>query len=93
MPPPADHPSLHLTLLPKPFYVIQSRDVEEDILQRMRVAGSSGFFSVTRTADEVSLVGEATVETPAEEANWRCIKVAGPMDFGTLLSPGYSSDL
>jgi hypothetical protein len=82
MPPPSDHPSLILTLCPGLFYVVQETEVTTDIF---RLFNSSSFFSITRTGEEVSIVGEAVESTPArfkEKAVWRCVRVAGPMDFG-----------
>ena len=40
--------------------------------------------SVTRSADETSIVCDATVVPPdvTVESNWRAIKVEGPLDFG-----------
>lgn len=85
MPPPADHPCLQLTILPQLFYVVQKRSVDQDVLGLLQAAGRSGFFSVTRTSEEVSIVGEATEDMPADEAKWRCIKIAGPMEFGRAI--------
>jgi len=45
-----------------------------------------GFFSVTRTPEEISIVGEIT-NSPLVQSlsggvgDWRCIKIAGPMEF------------
>lgn len=44
------------------------------------------FFSVTRTADELSIVCLQAL-LPAEvqaERNWRCLKVLGPLDFSLV---------
>ena len=49
-------------------------------------AGSAVFSSVTRTADELSLVCPAA-QVPATvkaERGWRLIKFTGPFDFGTV---------
>lgn len=50
--------------------------------------GSTTFFSVTRTHDEVSLVcGEdeaPTGEGVRVETDWRALEVAGPLDFGMV---------
>lgn len=47
-------------------------------------ATAGDFFSVTRTADELSVVCEqsAVPEGVACEGDWRCLKVLGPLDFG-----------
>jgi hypothetical protein len=49
------------------------------------VLGSS-FHSITRTADELSVVvPEACVPDEIRaEKGWRCLKVAGPLDFGMV---------
>lgn len=49
------------------------------------------FFSITRTADEVSIVCPVEAVPPHVQAErgWRCFKVRGPLDFaqvGVLLS-------
>ena len=44
------------------------------------------FFSITRTADELSVVcpiQAAPDELPAERG-WRCLQVAGPLDFSLV---------
>ncbi|XGV98281.1 MAG: ACT domain-containing protein [Leptolyngbya sp. BL-A-14] len=45
-----------------------------------------GFFSITRTADELSIVcPQSSVPLDARmnrfEGDWRCLKVEGPLDF------------
>jgi hypothetical protein len=47
-------------------------------------ATSGEFFSVTRTADELSVVCEqsAVPQGVLCEGDWRCLKVQGPLDFG-----------
>ena len=46
-------------------------------------AKESSFFSVTRTADELSVVcAEALIpEDKANDKGWRCLKVQGPLDI------------
>jgi hypothetical protein len=49
-------------------------------------AGSVVFSSITRTADELSLVCPAG-PVPAgirAERDWRLLKIAGPLDFGAV---------
>jgi hypothetical protein len=49
-------------------------------------AGSAGFSSVTRTADELSIVcpaGPVPARVKAERG-WRLLKIAGPLDFGAV---------
>ena len=42
------------------------------------------FYSVSRTADEVSIVVPETVklESTRQEPGWACLKVMDPLDFG-----------
>ena len=46
-------------------------------------ATATDFFSLTRTADELSIVCRAAqVPTDVQsERGWRCLKVCGPLDF------------
>ncbi len=46
-------------------------------------ATSGDFFSVTRTADELSVVCEQSAVRRGVlcERDWRCLKVRGPLDF------------
>ena len=80
------HPSLRLTLLPQPFFMRQTSDIPRDALDALGDSSSNGlrtFLSVTRTAEEWSVVSECVeADAEKEKATWRCIKVAGPMDFG-----------
>lgn len=49
-------------------------------------AGSEVFSSITRTGDELSIVCPAA-PVPANiraERGWRLLKIAGPLDFGTV---------
>jgi hypothetical protein len=56
---------------------------------------SGDFYALTRTADELSIVcpEKAVPEDVPHESSWRCLKVAGPLDFGltgvlaSLLTP------
>lgn len=92
MPPPSDAPSLHLHVLPNPFYLLQlnaSEPLPRAVLDRLMGGGDDGddlFFSVTRTKEEISIVSEVqpgtATATAAAAACWRCIRVAGPMDLG-----------
>jgi hypothetical protein len=47
-------------------------------------AMTGDLFSVTRTADELSVVCEQSFvpEGVKCESEWRCLKVLGPLDFG-----------
>lgn len=89
MPPPFNHKSFHLTLLPNSYFVKQlpvSTELPETVLSLLR---EPGFFSITRTPEEISIVGEATNDPRILSLSegvcvWRCIKIAGPMEFGKL---------
>lgn len=43
----------------------------------------SSFLSVTKTAEELSIVCDAAIQLEAEESEpgWSCLKVLGPLDF------------
>lgn len=82
-PPPSDHPAFHLRLLEHPFQVLQlktNEKIPEEYLKLVSDASASRFVSLTRTEEEVSIVLESDEEN--EAATWRCIKIAGSMDFG-----------
>ncbi len=88
MPPIIDHPSLHLRVLPNNFYVVKHDPKSEgwhglvqNLLTNPSQPGgqSSQLFSVTRTDEEVSIVGECI--GPDQEGDWRCLRIAGPMEF------------
>lgn len=48
---------------------------------QVKVSRDSPFFSVTRTADEVSIVGPTALEGARTEGPWRAFRVAGVLDF------------
>ena len=87
MPPPFEHEAFHLQLLPRFYFVKQlptSSELPENLLSFL---SGPAFFSITRTSEEISIVGEIT-ENPqvrslsGGDGEWRCIKIAGPMEFG-----------
>ncbi|KAI0322990.1 ACT domain-containing protein [Amylostereum chailletii] len=86
MPPPSNDAALQLQLLPGTFFVSQLKPTEPlptsilASLQNVNIGGK--FLSITRTNDEISIVGEVNFEHNAEDATWSCIKITGPMDFG-----------
>ncbi|KAG7452273.1 uncharacterized protein BT62DRAFT_295048 [Guyanagaster necrorhizus] len=85
MPPPSDHPSLHLIVLPNDFFVVQLKhnEIDADVLTNL-TSQPERFFSLTRTAEEVSVVGEINKDLPQkyhENSGWRCVRIAGPMEF------------
>jgi hypothetical protein len=73
-------PKLALALLPDTFAICR---LEPDS-EIPRWACTGDFFSVTRTAEELSIVCPQQ-NVPAgirHEGNWRCLGVKGPLDFG-----------
>jgi hypothetical protein len=89
MPPPSDHTSLHLRWLKGDFFVAQLRPSEpipESWITLMTTPnlGSTRrqLFSITVTPEETSIVGEAEYQLEGKESTWKCIQIAGPMDFG-----------
>ena len=87
MPPPFEHKAFHLTLLPNVYFVKQLPSlsiIPENILSLLN---GPGFFSITRTSEEISIVGEITDNAQVQslsggDGEWRCIKIVGPMEFG-----------
>lgn len=49
-------------------------------------ANGDGLVSITRTVDELSIVCEAERVPPGvlAERDWRCLAVAGPLDFSEI---------
>jgi len=86
MPPPFEHKAFHLALLPNIYFVKQlpaSAELPEHILSLLN---EPGFFSITRTSEEISIAGEITNDPHVWSlsggvGDWRCIKVTGPMEF------------
>ncbi|KAJ6502672.1 ACT domain-containing protein [Mycena vulgaris] len=88
MAPPIDHPCLHLHVLPDAFFVKKLDPKQLDDTLQTLFQGShdndKSFLSVTRTSEELSVVGqyrEGMPEGYRELAGWRAIKIAGPMEF------------
>lgn len=83
MSPPTNHPCLHLDVLGQTFSVKKYAPADEipsDALRELSgPKAASGIISITRTAEEISIVCEAE----KEEGEWKCIKIAGPMEFGS----------
>lgn len=83
---------LELSLLPMPVAVC--RLDPGAAIPDWAVAG--GFFSITRTLDELSIVCEERFVLPEtrKETGWRVIKVEGPLDFSlTGIMAGLSGAL
>jgi hypothetical protein len=86
MPPPSQSPALALTLLAEPFFVLQTDKPSAALLAAFTAPEVPGqFLSITRTKEELSIVGSmstGSVVPEGAEAKWKCFRVAGPMDFG-----------
>lgn len=89
MTPPSDHLSLQLQIAERPFFIQKLQPnaaIPLSYLEEMIQSGQNSrrFFSITRTFEEISIVGEANEAFPvtAEELKWKCIRIMGPMDFG-----------
>ncbi|GLB35850.1 putative ACT domain containing protein [Lyophyllum shimeji] len=84
MPPPSNHPSLYLQVQPGSFFVIKlpsDEGIPPWVLEEL--ASTKSFFSVTRTTEEISIVGESHETIPEhskEFSTWTCIKIMGPME-------------
>lgn len=89
MPPPSSSSAFHLVVLPKPFFVVKlepGQEIAPYVIKDL-TGGKSSFFSVTRTTEEVSVVGEAYTLMPSsyrEQSTWSCIKIQGPMEHSML---------
>ena len=87
MPPPFEHKAFYLALLPNAYFVKQietSTQLPENVSSLLN---GPGFFSITRTPEEISIVGEVTNDPRIRKlsegfSDWRCIKIIGPMEFG-----------
>lgn len=60
---------------------ISRLDADADPDADVEILSDSPFFSVTRTADEVSVVGPQALEGARAEGPWRAFRVAGVLDF------------
>ncbi|EJD03807.1 uncharacterized protein FOMMEDRAFT_61694, partial [Fomitiporia mediterranea MF3/22] len=86
MPPALDHPPLNLILLDKPF-IVYKLSVEESLPPNIVEAISHNvadeeMISITRTSDEISIVGNIDSLPDIEAPRWKCIKIKGNLDFG-----------
>lgn len=88
MTPPTNHPCLHLDVLGQTFSVKQYAAMDvipfDDLRELSMFKARSGIISITRTAEEISIVREVE----EDKGEWKCIKIAGPMEFGPYFSPG-----
>ncbi|KAJ3763405.1 ACT domain-containing protein [Lentinula raphanica] len=88
MPPPIDHPCLHLHVLPDLFFVCKlepNGPIPQSILNLL--IEDSRFLSLTRTPEEISISGQwhdGIPEVFKPKAVWRCIKLRGPMEFSLV---------
>ncbi len=85
------HPSLSkdvimttLTLETSPLALTIYRLASDADIPNAALQG--GFFSVTRTTDELSIVCESSIVLDAQETDmgWRMLKVLGPLDFSLV---------
>ena len=74
--------TLSLALLPDLLAVC--RLAPDSALPPAPAASTAGFWSVTRTADEISVILPEDQAQPGwkVEPGWRAFHVAGPLDFG-----------
>ncbi|KAG8727532.1 hypothetical protein FRC12_022441, partial [Ceratobasidium sp. 428] len=89
MPPPSNSPALHLKVLKKPFRIFKLEPQAAfplALLGVMQKPSTDEFMSITRNAEEVSVVTDHEF-FKSDELNiceegkpWRCIKVQGPME-------------
>ncbi|KAJ7269409.1 ACT domain-containing protein [Mycena haematopus] len=84
MSPPSDHPCLHLHVLSEAFFVRKLKPSQLNETLRDMENDDSPFLSITRTDEELSVVGqycEGMPEAYKELSGWRAFKIAGPMEF------------
>jgi len=86
MPPPFQHKAFHLTLLPNIYFVKQLPASTELSASVLSLLNGPTFFSITRAAEDITIVGELTDNPEIQSlsggtGDWRCIKSAGPMEF------------
>lgn len=74
----------HLTILVLPDLFAVCRLAPDALIPSWAAAAS--FFSITRTADELSIVccQDAVPEGIKCEWGWRCLRVAGTIDFAVV---------
>jgi hypothetical protein len=89
MPPQSTSPSLYLQVQPQAFFLVQLKAGDRlppPLIERLAAPlDNSRFLSITRTKEEVSIVSDFRVDGVTEAATeWRCIRVAGPMNLGGL---------
>jgi len=91
MPPSINDASLHLCVQQGLFFVSKywpEDTLPEQLLQALALPGSH-LLSLTRTLDEVSIVGQWHEGLPSkleQDATWRCFKIVGPLDFGIFFT-------
>ncbi|KAI0348283.1 hypothetical protein BDW22DRAFT_1424472 [Trametopsis cervina] len=89
MPPPFSHPAFVLRVLANNFAVTQLKPGDalpekyvRALMEPVGVGESQRFLAVTRTGEEVSVVEEEEGgDAGGQGAGWKCIKIAGPMEF------------
>ncbi|KAF9778121.1 hypothetical protein BJ322DRAFT_1014891 [Thelephora terrestris] len=100
MPPPSNHEAFHLSLLPNIYFVKELPAFTERRLSDTTLSLPNGqaFFSITRTPEECSVVGEMTDDPHFQSLSegfrlWRCTKIAGPLEFGKPPPPAAVWDM
>ncbi|KAF7307156.1 ACT-7 domain-containing protein [Mycena indigotica] len=99
MAPPSDHECLHVHTLSGSWFVRQLQLTElNKALQDLLAEDDESFISITRTKDELSVVGVyregITPSEYAEFATWSAFKIAGPMEFNlTGVLSGFTEPL
>lgn len=90
MPPSSSNAALHIHLRPQYFHLLQlepGKPLPQSVLDALATpSDGSGFLSVTRTKEEISIVSdhEIIVEGGRKQDGklWRCFQLQGPMDLG-----------
>ncbi|KAH6918648.1 hypothetical protein BKA70DRAFT_1247810 [Coprinopsis sp. MPI-PUGE-AT-0042] len=89
MPPPSDSLALHLHISQNTFFVIQltaGSAMPSNVLEALS-SNEGRFLSVTKTKEELSIVGERYDGMPPEyekQCDWACIKIRGPMEHSLV---------
>jgi hypothetical protein len=85
MPPPSNSSALHLVVLSKPFFVVKlepGQEITPCVIKDL-TDGKGGFFSVTRTPEEVSVVGEAYTDALELQGTVNVVLHQDPRSYGT----------
>ncbi|KAF7968124.1 hypothetical protein HWV62_20114 [Athelia sp. TMB] len=88
MPPPSDHPSLHIKAADGLYFVTKlspGSPIPQVFLEALG-QDSGRFLSITRTAEEISIVGEVQDKfpIPEEDSSWKAFRLQGPFPFDSV---------